>query len=81
MTQIQPTNLGLPPIEAIAITIRAEFNLGGDSSRVFWRVFDVDNNQLLSGNLYIPSLIHNAWGVDDSVVEDYVLTQLNLDRL
>lgn len=81
MIAIEPINIGLPSKEAVNLKIRAEFILGTDTSMVFWSVSDADNMDLIKGDLLIPTEIHGAWGVDDSIVEDYVLNQLGLQRL
>lgn len=81
MINIKNKQVGLPPSNATKLQIRVEFNLGASESRVFWIVLNADNEHLLTGTLAIPTETHNAWGVDDSVIEDYVLGQLNLERL
>ena len=81
MIQINPTQIPLRNAEANFITMRSEFHLGTETSRVFWQVYDVEKQPITSGTIEVDSDTHLAWGVDDSVIEDYVLNQLNLERL
>lgn len=81
MINITPLNIGVQNQIATQIKIRAEFYTSTNTSRVFWQLFNDNDLQLLNGDLVIPEATHNAWGTDDSVIEDYVLNQLNLERL
>lgn len=81
MINIKPINIGLPPKQAVSLKIRAEFVIGDAISTIFWSVADAENMDLAKGDLIIPTEIHDAWGVDDSIVENYVLTELGLHRL
>ena len=80
MINITPINVVIKNQIATQLKIRAEFYTSDNTSRVFWELLNEDNLQLLNGDMVIPTATHNAWGVDDSVIEDYVLTQLNLER-
>jgi hypothetical protein len=48
-------------------TVEALWNLSGD-------------NQTFSGSMIIPHNIVLQWGTDDTILEDYVISQLNLER-
>ena len=81
MIQIKPKEIGLPPTEATQLSLRSEFEIGAETSRLFWQVFDVDNNQILYGNLDVDYATHLNWGTDDTIIEDYALNNLGLERL
>lgn len=81
MIAIKPTQIPLRNAEANFISMRSEFNLNTDTSIVQWFLYDSERKPITNGAVEIPSETHLAWGVDDSIVEDYVLEQLNLERL
>lgn len=83
MIEITPTQAGFPTKEVNRLMVRSmPFQMGSTSSQVYWElqnqtgdVFSV----LANGNLDIPEAIHTQW-LDDTIVENYVLSQLNLTR-
>ena len=55
--------------------------LGGETCSTYWQIFDENNKELESGNTEIPSEIYLNWGEDDSIISDYVINKLNLQKL
>ena len=80
MTQIQPIQIPLRNETAEFIKMRSEFDLNAETSRVFWQVFNSEQQPITSGMIEIPSEVHEAWTSDDTHIEDYVLEKLNLVR-
>jgi len=82
MANIQPTQTFTYPltwdIDALEITVKS-FLLFPDTVDVIWRLSGNDNNQ--EGNMTIPHEVVLEWGTDDSVLENYVISQLNLTRV
>jgi len=78
---IKPIMKGLPPVEITQLALRSEFEIGAETSRLFWQVFDVDNNQILYGNLNVDPATHLNWSTDDTIIEDFALNNLGLERL
>lgn len=81
MANIQSTNQFTYPlpwnIEKIKITVNT-FPLFPDTVEVFWELIGGDFSK--EGSMIIPHEIVLQWGTDDSVLEDYVIAQLNLTR-
>jgi hypothetical protein len=80
MIQITTTLAGFPLKEAKKIEVNIYFPLGSETSRAYWAMWSDDNEKLAQGDLLIPQEIHMNWGTDDSIVEDYVLQQLGLQK-
>lgn len=80
MIEIKPTPIPLRNSEANYITMRSEFDLGAETSRVFWIVHDSARRPIANGTVDIDADTHLSWGEDDKHIEDYVLNQLNLER-
>jgi len=82
MANLQPTNVITYPLnwdaKSIEITINA-FPLFPDTVEVFWKLIGDSNS--FSGSMVIPNSIVSEWGVDDSVIQNYVLEQLNLKTI
>lgn len=81
MIQIQPIKIGLPSKEGTQLALRTEFTIGEDTSRLFWQIFDAENNQLGCGNIEVGAETHANWGEDDTIIEDYAINFLGLKRL
>ena len=82
MANLQPTNVITYPLnwdaKSIEITINA-FPLFPDTVEVFWKL--IGDSDSFSGSTIIPNSVVSQWGVDDSVIQDYVLEQLNLKTI
>lgn len=78
MIQINPTQIPLRNAEVNFITMRSEFDLGGETSRVFWQVYDVEKQPITSGTIEVDSDTHLAWAEDDSFIIDFTLNNLGL---
>lgn len=71
------------PTKGTAITLEVRvltFGLNAESAIAYYALKDSNNNTLLEGNLQIISEVFLNWGTDDSVIEDFVLDELNLVR-
>jgi hypothetical protein len=82
MANLQPTNVITYPLnwdaKSIEITINA-FPLFPDTVEVFWKL--IGDSDSFSGSTTIPNSVVSQWGVDDSVIQDYVLEKLNLKTI
>jgi hypothetical protein len=82
MANLQPTNVITYPLnwdaKSIEITINA-FPLFPDTVEVFWKL--IGDTDSFSGSTTIPNSVVSEWGVDDSVIQNYVLEQLNLKTI
>lgn len=67
--------------DATQIDIIVHVPLHSDTSTAFYVLKDADGGYLYDGIVKIPSEIHSVWGVDDSVIENFVLSELNLEIL
>lgn len=77
--QIIPTESVQIPLGGIAteLEIRVEsFPLFPTEIHVFWKVSGADVSK--EGTIVLPQYIVDAWGTDDTVVQNYVLFQLGL---
>ena len=81
MANIQPTNTFTYPlgwnITSLEVTVNA-FSLFPNTVEALWKLSGEDKT--FSGSMTIPHEIVLQWGTDDSVLEDYVISQLNLTR-
>jgi hypothetical protein len=77
--KITPTNFVQMPLEGTAtdldIVVNA-FDLFPSSIEVRWTVYG--NGLSKSGNLTLPQSIIDQWGTDDTVVKNYIISQLGL---
>lgn len=64
----------------IEITVLS-FQTTDTSCQTYWRISDENGNQLEEGNTELPELIYSEWGQLNTFIEDYILEQLNLERL
>lgn len=82
MANLQPTNVITYPLnwdaKSIEITINA-FPLFPDTVEVFWKL--IGDSDSFSGSTTIPNSVVSQWGVDDSVIQNYVLEKLNLKTI
>ena len=79
--QIIPTSFVQLPLdgEANQLEIRVEsFPLFPTEINVFWKVSGANVSK--EGIITLPQSIVDQWGTDDTVVETYVLQQLNLTK-
>jgi hypothetical protein len=77
--QIVPTESVQIPLGGVAteLEIRVEsFPLFPSEINVFWKVSGIDVSK--EGVIKLPQYIIDAWGTDDTVVQNYVLFQLGL---
>jgi hypothetical protein len=79
--QIIPTNFVQLPLDGTADTLEIivqPFPLFPTSINVFWKVSGVDTSK--EGVISLPSELIAEWGTDDTIVEMYVLQQLDLTK-
>jgi len=81
MANIQPTNTFTYPLDwdvtSLEVTVNS-FPLFPDTVEALWKLSGQDRS--FSGSIIIPHDVVLQWGTDDSVLEDYVIAQLNLTR-
>jgi hypothetical protein len=80
--QIVPTDYVQVPLDGTAteLEIRVEsFPLFPSEIHVFWKVSGTDTSK--EGMIKLPQSIIDQWGTDDTIVETYVLQQLNLTKV
>lgn len=78
MIQIQP--IQILDRQATQLEIRVELKPNADTSTAYYNIRNSERGLIFNGIIQIPIEIHSTWGEDDSVIEDYVLEQLNLQR-
>ena len=81
MVTIQATNKFQYPLDSEINTLQvfvSSFPLFPDTVEVKWVL--TGDNVIREGFITIPHEVVLDWGNDDSVIEDYVLLQLNLTR-
>lgn len=78
---IIPTQFVQMPLEGTATNldiIVQPFSLFPSQIEVRWTVYGQGLSK--SGTLILPQSIVDQWGIDDTIVQDYVLEQLNLTQ-
>jgi len=81
MVTINPTNKFQYPLDSDINTLQvfvSSFPLFPDTVEVKWVL--TGDSVIREGFITIPHEVVLEWGTDDSVIEDYVLLQLNLTR-
>jgi len=81
MANIQPTNSFTYPLTWTIDTLEVNVNsfpLFPDTVEVLWKLSGSGFTK--EGSLIIPHEVVLEWGTDDSVLENYVISQLNLTR-
>jgi hypothetical protein len=80
-TKILPISLGFPqPQEVTDIDVTVRFDLGAKTSQSYWVLSNEKGEAVQTGNLDIPEEVHAKWGIDDTLVLDYILEQLGLEK-
>ena len=77
--QITPTDFVQLPLDGTADTLEIRVNsvsLFPSQIEIFWKVSGINISK--EGNIVLPQSIIDVWGTDDTVVQNYVLQQLNL---
>ena len=81
MANIQPTNSFTYPltwtIDKLEVTVNS-FPLFPDTVEVFWNLSGGGFSR--EGTMIIPHEVVLEWGTDDAVLENYVISKLNLTR-
>jgi hypothetical protein len=78
---ITPTQFVQVPLEGTATNLDIvvqPFSLFPNQIEVRWTVYGEGFSK--SGTLILPQSIVDQWGVDDTIVQTYVLEQLNLTQ-
>ena len=79
--QIVPTEFVQLPLDGTATELEIivqPFPLFPTEINVFWKVSGAVVSK--EGTISLPQSIIDNWGVDDTIVEDYVLQQLDLTK-
>lgn len=67
--------------DAVAVTIEVRgFQLNSKSGTAVAIFSDEDGHELKRERVDIPEEIFTQWGTDDSIIENYVLQQLQLTK-
>lgn len=77
--QITPTDFVQLPLDGTADTLEIRvnsFSLFPSQIEIFWKVSGINISK--EGSIALPQSIIDVWGTDDTVVQNYVLQQLNL---
>lgn len=77
--QITPTDFVQLPLDGTADTLEIRvnsFSLFPSQIEIFWKVSGINISK--EGSIVLPQSIIDVWGTDDTVVQNYVLEQLNL---
>jgi hypothetical protein len=76
---IQPTSYVQLPLEnqadQLEITVNS-FSLFPNQITISWKVYGESTSK--EGTMVLPQSIVDKWGTDDTVIQEYVLEQLNL---
>ena len=96
MININPVPVGYPAVEANGVEIRIlPFQTNATTCSTYYELFNiseapsdiegeapvVSKRKLAEGNYYLSEEEYNNWGDDNTVVEDAVLSHLQLTRL
>ena len=79
--QITPTQFVQLPLDGTATELEIivqPFPLFPTTISVFWKVSGIDISK--EGTIILPPELIAEWGVDDTIVETYVLQQLDLTK-
>jgi len=79
MANIQPTNTFTYPLNWNANKIEIivnSFPLFPNTVEVFWTLSNEEKS--FGGSMIIPNEVVSQWGTDDLILENYVISQLNL---
>ena len=79
--QIIPTQFVQLPLDGTATELEIivqPFPLFPTTISVFWKVSGIDISK--EGTIILPPELIAEWGVDDTIVETYVLQQLDLTK-
>jgi hypothetical protein len=81
MIQIKKILAGFPAKEATGIEIAViTFKTDAVTALTFWQLFAEDNELLSKGNYELTPEQYEAWGDDNTLVENSVLSALGLQR-
>lgn len=82
MIQIEPILLGLPSKEATNIMIRPLINSTTDTTcNTYYEVRSDLNEVLASGNISLSEEEYEAWGADNSYLDNLIISKLGLTKL
>ena len=79
--QITPTQFVQLPLDGTATELEIivqPFPLFPTTISVFWKVSGIDISK--EGTIILPPELIAEWGLDDTIVETYVLQQLDLTK-
>ena len=81
MIQIKPKEVGLPLRTATQLRVTSDkMQSNATTCILHFEFFDIENSLIYSGNLTMTEEEFEAWGADNTYIEDLVITRLELER-
>jgi hypothetical protein len=80
MITIKPTILGvLGTAEQLQVTVHG-FTTDASTTGTYWVLKTGEGNQIAEGTYYLTEDEFEAWGADNSYIEEIILSHLNLEK-
>jgi predicted secreted protein len=80
MITIKPTSLGvLGTAEQLQVTVHG-FTTDATTTGTYWALKTAEGKQIAEGNYNLTEDEFEAWGADNSYIEEIILSQLNLEK-
>lgn len=80
MITIKPTSLGvLGTAEQLQVTVHG-FTTDATTTGIYWVLKTAEGKQIAEGTYYLTEAEFEAWGADNSYIEEIILSQLNLEK-
>ena len=80
MITIKPTSLGvLGTAEQLQVTVHG-FTTDAKTTGTYWALKTAEGKQIAEGNYNLTEEEFEAWGADNSYIDELILSQLNLEK-
>jgi hypothetical protein len=80
MITIKPTSLGvLGTAEQLQVTVHG-FLTNAKTTGTYWALKTAEGNQIAEGNYSLTEDEFEAWGADNSYIDELILSHLNLEK-
>jgi hypothetical protein len=80
MITIKPTCLGvLGTAEQLQVTVHG-FTTDAKTTGTYWALKTAEGKQIAEGNYNLTEEEFEAWGADNSYIDELILSQLNLEK-
>ena len=80
MITIKPTSLGvLGTAEQLQVTVHG-FTTDAKTTGTYWALKTAEGKQIAEGNYNLTEEEFEAWGADNSYIDEIILSQLNLEK-